>query len=889
MATDTSANIIIIEDDVGVARLQQKRLQRDGHRVHTFSQPEDAVPSIQRGEVDLMILDYRLPDNRTGLDFYESLKAAGYDLPAILVTGFSNEALIVKALRAGVKDFVSKSVEYLDYLPEAVAQVLHQSRVERRLAETEARFESIFHASPIATSVTTLDEGRYIDVNAAFLALHGLPATAVLGFTAQELGMIPENFDRVTFHQRMREARSIRDLPLTHRKRDGQLMELEASFELIRVRGQDVLLTMSHDVTERRKAEAALRESESRFQAFMNRSPAVAFLKDSDGRYLYVNATMLREFPSRVNDWVGRTDHDIFTPALALEFAKHDAQVLSARQAVEREELIEFRGAPPRNWLTLRFPVDDGSGQLLVGGLSIDITRRKRAEQLLKLQQRAMDATSEGILVTDPSQSDNPIVYVNQAFEQLTGYTSDEALGRNCRFLQGAETSAETLREIRAALDEGRPVSAEILNYRRDAQTFWNLLSITPVRDDGGDITHFVGVQRDITERKLIAEQMRQSQKMEAIGRLAGGVAHDFNNLLTIVLGNAELALEDLPDENPNRELLQEIAHAGQRAASLTTQLLAFSRKQVLEPRVLDLNDLVASTDRLLRRLIGEDIYLSTVLDPMLHRVKVDPVQVEQILLNLTVNARDAMPDGGNLTIETRNTQLEDTFGLTREQVRSGRYVMLAVTDTGHGMDEATRARIFEPFFTTKERGKGTGMGLPTVYGIVQQSGGYLWVYSEVGKGTTFKIYFPEHLSGPLLPVADPVLKSNLRGNETVLLVEDEAMVRALAKRILESQGYRVLEAEHGEAALTLSQAYPHPIDLLVTDVIMPGVSGRQLAEQILVKRPELRVLYISGYTDNTISHHGVLDPEVAFLQKPFTHELLATKVRQVLNQPRDG
>lgn len=759
MTTNTPSRIIIIEDDAGVARLQQKRLEKAGYEVATFAHPEEAVPLIKRREIDLMILDYRLPDNRTGLDFYEELKKSGFDVPAILVTGFSNESLIVKALRAGMKDFVSKSIEYLDYLPEAVAHVLHQTRVERRLAETEAHFESIFLASPVPISVCTLEEGTFVAVNDSFLNLYEHPREKVLGTTSKELlGMITP-VGRRELVKYLREVRSMRNVELVGRSSSGREIVTETALEIINFHGQECLLSMFYDVTERR-----------------------------------------------------------------------------------------------------------------------------RAEQLLALQKRAMDATSEGIVVSDASLPDLPIVYVNRAFEEITQYTSDEALGRNCRFLQGPDTDSNTVAEIRQAIQTGRATSVEILNYRKDGRTFWNLLSITPIRDQAGQITHLVGVQRDVTERRLIAEQMRQSQKMEAIGRLAGGIAHDFNNLLTIVLGNAELTLEDTPKNDPRRELVQEIAHAGQRAAALTTQLLAFSRKQVLEPRVVDLNVLVTESERLLKRLIGEDIFLHAVLDPHLHRVKVDPVQIEQILLNLTVNARDAMPEGGRLTIETRNTELEDTFGLTRGEVKPGHYVLLAVSDTGHGMDEATKARIFEPFFTTKERGRGTGMGLPTVYGIVQQSGGYIWVYSEVGKGTTFKIYLPMHQADVPTVTKETTKRASLMGSETLLLVEDEAMVRTLARRILESQGYRVLEAKNGDDALLVSQSHDGPLHLLITDVIMPGMSGRQLAEQLQSQRTELRVLYISGYTDNTISHFGVIEPHIAFLQKPFTHDLLAAKVRQVLD-----
>jgi nitrogen-specific signal transduction histidine kinase len=411
------------------------------------------------------------------------------------------------------------------------------------------------------------------------------------------------------------------------------------------------------------------------------------------------------------------------------------------------------------------------------------------------------------------------------------------------------------------------------------------LLSVTPVRDSHGTITHYVGVQRDVTDSKLVAEQLRQSQKMEAIGRLAGGIAHDFNNILTIMLGNTELALEDLDAQRDCRELLQEILQTGGRAAGLTRQLLAFSRRQVLEPRILDLNAIVSESQKMLKRLIGEDVLLSTSLEPQLRKIEADPVQLEQILLNMTVNARDAMPKGGKLIIETRNIDLDPTHALTAGgEVRPGPYVMLAVTDTGAGMNEEIKSRIFEPFFTTKERGRGTGLGLATVYGIVQQSGGYIWVYSEPNHGTTFKIYLPEHAAGGETAIRKPPAHKDLRGSETLLIVEDELQVRAIARRMLEGQGYRVLEASSGEEALALARSFAEPIDLLITDVIMPGMSGKELAGAFCAARPQASVLFVSGYTDNTILQHGVLEEGVAFLQKPFSQESLAVKVRDVLD-----
>lgn len=381
-------------------------------------------------------------------------------------------------------------------------------------------------------------------------------------------------------------------------------------------------------------------------------------------------------------------------------------------------------------------------------------------------------------------------------------------------------------------------------------------------------------------------EQLRQSQKMEAIGRLAGGISHDFNNLLTAIIGYSEFLLFRLDQEDPLRKYAEEIKKAGERASSLTRQLLAFSRKQVLQPEVLDLNIIVADLDNMLRRLIGEDIELVTLLEPDLGAVKVDPGQMEQVIMNLAVNARDAMPYGGKLIIETANVDLDELYARQHSPIRPGHYVMLAVSDNGCGMDKETLSHIFEPFFTTKEQGKGTGLGLSTVYGIVKQSEGFIWVYSEPGTGTTFKIYLPQVQGAERWPKTSPLTTRMQRGSETILLVEDEEVVRELVGKLLPVNGFTVLAARNGSEALAICQQHKGPIHLLLTDVVMPQMSGRQLAAHLSKLHPEMKVLYMSGYTDDAIIRHGVLEPGLAFIQKPFTIDTMIQKVREVLDSP---
>jgi PAS domain S-box-containing protein len=391
-----------------------------------------------------------------------------------------------------------------------------------------------------------------------------------------------------------------------------------------------------------------------------------------------------------------------------------------------------------------------------------------------------------------------------------------------------------------------------------------------------------LAVLLDITGRRQLEEQLRQAQKMEAVGMLAGGVAHDFNNLLTIITGYSQLILNNIRQDDPNRHSVEQIMKAGERAAALTKQLLAFSRRQVLQPRVLDLNKLVSSLATMLQRLIGEDIDLRLVLPAELGRVSADPSQIEQVLMNLVVNARDAMPKGGILTVETGNKRLDDSYAGRHISVKSGDYIMLAVSDTGAGMDQATQSRLFEPFFTTKGSGKGTGLGLSTVFGIVKQSGGSVEVYSEPGRGTSVKVYLPR-IDQPVFLEAENERRKAARGSETILLVEDDEMVRTLVRETLHREGYRILDAPGPIEAKRIADMQRAPIHLMITDVVMPKVSGRDLADQLTKRRPDMKVLYMSGYTDNAVLNNGILAKEVAFLQKPFTPASLTEKVREVL------
>jgi len=482
------------------------------------------------------------------------------------------------------------------------------------------------------------------------------------------------------------------------------------------------------------------------------------------------------------------------------------------------------------------------------------------------------------------SSPEGRFLSVNAAVVRMLGYESAaDVLGLDMARDVYADAAERQRLVERDTYSDRQYDSVEATWKRRDGRLLTVQLSVRAVRNRAGQVEYYETFVRDVTDQRRLQQQVLQSQKMEAVGRLAGGIAHDSNNLLTVITSYSDLLLEDLAPGDAKRDDLEQVRKAADGAAALTRQLLAFSRQQVVEPRVVSLNTVVEGLQKILRRVIGEDIELTTTLAPDLGAVRADVGQLEQVLMNLAVNARDAMPTGGRLTVETANVEHDPDYARDREAAAVRQFAMLAVSDTGCGMDEATKARIFEPFFTTKEPGKGTGLGLATVYGIVKQAGGFIWVYSEPGQGTSFKIYLPEVDATAERTTAVAGARAP-RGTETVLLVEDAAAVRAVTKQVLERQGYVVLEAPDGEAALRLAQQHRGPIHLLLTDVVMPRVSGRELAERLTQVRPDMRVLYASGYTDDSVVRHGILELGTAYLQKPFSPESLARKVRNVLD-----
>ena len=539
-------------------------------------------------------------------------------------------------------------------------------------------------------------------------------------------------------------------------------------------------------------------------------------------------------------------------------------------------ELVSMGAATPRQEPTHVLIFGELSRTAIMSIIVLLVSARRNAERRLLDQRRWLEVTlssiDNAVITTDLN---GVVSFMNPAAEAMTAWTYSRAKGKLLEEVFKIDNQ-EILHSHSQAL-------SDVILRSQDGTAREIVVSAGQLRDKSDGIKGSVLVFRDVTERKQLQDQFRQAQKMEGIGRLAGGIAHDFNNLLTVILGYCEMARNKAAGNKPLCNDLAEVIGAGERAAGLVSQLLAFSRKQVLKPQIIDLSEIVANSERMLRRLIGEDIDLVCIKTDELAHVLADSGQIEQIILNFAVNARDAMPNGGKLTIETANVELDENYARLHTDVVPGRYVLLAISDTGHGMDSDTQARVFEPFFTTKEVGKGTGLGLSTVFGIVKQSGGHLWLYSEPGKGATFKVYFPV-VDEPVESVHEVARVDSVRGNETLLLTEDDEAVRRLAESILKACGYNILLAASGAEAIGTLKQTPG-IALLITDVVMPGMSGRELALEMEKIAPQTRVLYLSGYAENAIVHHGVLEAGLAFLPKPFTPDSLARKVREVLDQ----
>jgi two-component system, cell cycle sensor histidine kinase and response regulator CckA len=774
--------------------------------------------------------------------------------------------------------------------------VTDTGRIERELRESRAFNEQLSVAveqSPAAVLITDV-EGRIEYVNRRFSDVTGYPLEEVLGKTPAILqsGLTPASTyeDLWTTIRAGGEWRG----EFQNRRKNGELFWNSVSISPIRDSAGAIskFIAVQMDVTRQKMDLDALCESEERFRQLAENMKEVFFVANSgDLSALYVS-------PAYESIW-GRSLRSLhesprsFLEPVPVEDQERLAVNIARIQQGEDPGEIEFRVVRPdgqMRWLLAHaVPIRNPQGEVYrISGVALDITERKAAENALRESERRLRSLFETVnLIVLELDAEGRVAYANPFLLRLTGYSRDEVIGASWfdRFLPlgSRKQMWEVFSELKESALHPHFKNTVVTHDGEERLISWHN---TVLRDGEGRPTGTLSIGEDITEHARLEAQFRQAQKMEAVGRLAGGVAHDFNNLLTAILGYSQLSLMGLRPEDPLTRNIQEITKASERAAALTRQLLAFSRQQVLAPRVLDLNELVVGIEKMLHRLLGEDIELSASLARELGRVKADPGQLEQVIVNLAVNARDAMPDGGKLTITTVNATTEEVRSRELVTVPPGRYVMLAIGDTGHGMSEKTQARIFEPFFTTKEAGKGTGLGLSTVYGIVKQSGGFIWVQSQYDLGTTFKIFLPCADEAAEPQRAAPAPSESATGMETILLVEDEPAVRGLAQMALTRAGYRVLSAANGGEALLQCERHPAPIHLILTDVVMPEMGGPELVRRLTPLRPEMKILYMSGYIDRASERRAMVKPQSDFLEKPFSPDVLLRRVRDALDAP---
>lgn len=836
-----------------------------------FGLAEDVEPSF---DVFLSIVH---PDDRAVCHARVQKVLAGAD-------GFANEIRIIRPdgreLWVYSEGRVTRDTAGNVLRIEGVDQdITDRKSAENRLRESEERLRLFIDHAPAALAMFDR-ELRFVAVSNRWATDFGLNKESLGGRTLYEV--FPEmSGDWQDIHHRVLAGEVFRSDENRFDRADGSALWLRWEARPWKDAQGNVsgIALFTEDITQRHLTEEALRNSEERFRKLIEVLPDAVFIVAHE-RISYCNPAFLRLMgatdPSQL---LGKTKFDLVAPEYR-EMVRARMKAMQATGApapLLREQIIRLDGRIVPVYVMTVPVMDHAEERFLV--VMHDLTDRERSVELLRSVMGSVDDT---ILTIDQR---GVIQSANSAAERAFGYTEAELLGQNVRMLMPDpyrdEHDSYLANYLRTGIAKVIGIGREALALRKDGSQFPIDLTVTEFSLNGE--RRFTGVIRDITDRKRLEEQFRQAQKMEAVGQLAGGVAHDFNNLLTIITGYSEMLLDGEIENNSMRELVEEINKAGHRSAGLTRQLLAFSRKQVLAPKVLDLNEVVRNTEKMLRRVIGEDVKLITIMSEI-DCVLADPGQLEQVLLNLAVNARDAMPQGGELIIETSNVELDANYAETHAGVRAGKYVLLCVSDSGHGISVEIRQHLFEPFFTTKEVGKGTGLGLAVVHGIVKQSEGHIQVYSEPGSGTAFKIYLPAILNPVGTESPTSGRHHTAQGTETILLVEDEEVVRKLAQRSLTHFGYSVLSAASPAEAINLSSEHQGPIHLLLTDVVMPQLNGRRLAELLTPERPEMKVLYMSGYTDDAMMRQGVLEADVHFLNKPFVPSALGMKVREVLD-----
>jgi len=911
--------VLLIEDNPDDTQLAKEALV-EGNLTFSLSHVErlsDAIALLEKQRFNVVLLDLGLPDSQ-GLSTLLKLHRLHPHLPIVVMTATDIEKLGLLAVREGAQDYLVKSKLEGDLLGRAIRYAMERNELTKDLrartalasltAEIGAAFMSGHDQRPI---LQRCSESILKHLGVCFAGIWVVdPADETLVLEGRA-GSHPQHCEipqRVTIGQT--KLGQIMTQKKPYLSSDAVLVELdyitsegEASFagypllmggvamgvvamlsrRPISSLAQQTMASLTNHIAlglGRIRAEQARRHEEAKWKAMSDSNLLGVTTWTTDGRILEANDAFLRQTGYNREELAsGKLRWDTITPP---EYRHLDDKCMAEVQetgrctAYEKEYIRKDGSRMPILTASAALPGEPDKGLALF----LDRTEIKTSEEANYFLQAIIQRSDHAII---GATLDGIIVAWNPGAERLYGYKQAEMIRKPISLLLPPEREDE-LRTAMETVREGEPLlSIETVRRRKDGQLIDVSVSMSPIRNKAGKVIGVSKISHDIREKKQLEEQFRQSQKMEAVGQLAAGVAHDFNNLLTVINGFSEVVLDDPQLSAPTRERVDEISKAGKRAESLTRQLLAFSHKSLLEPRILNVNEVVSDSIKMLQRIVGENIMITTSLAAELDNVRVDPNQIEHAVVNLVVNARDAMPDGGTLSIETASVELDPTYAERHPKVTPGRYVMLAISDTGTGMSADVSARIFEPFFTTKGIGRGTGLGLPAVSGIVQESGGCMSVESEPDRGTTIKLFLP-----PTVEQA-PVSKSSgkprtARGNETVLLVEDDDPVRMIARVSLTLQGYSVLEASNGDEAIAIWEQHREAIQLLVTDVAMPGMNGRELAEHLRAQNAAIRVLYLSGYNEDAVVLHGTREG-TAFLQKPFTSSMLAAKVREVLDE----
>ncbi|MBI2215332.1 MAG: PAS domain S-box protein [Acidobacteria bacterium] len=880
--------LLIVEDVDTDAELVLRELRRSGlaytaqhasNRDEFFEQLGNAIP-------DVVLTDYNLPDI-DGMAVVREIGRISDLTPVIIVTGSLDEEIAVQCIKGGATDYVLK--DHLSRLAPAVraALELRRLRTEERRTQEEIRRARDFYVKLLDEFPNPVwrcrPDGSCDYLNRAWLDFTGRSLEQELGDGWIE-GVHPDDVGAaVTAWIEALESRSTYFAEYRLRFADGTYRWLAShGHPIIGLDGEFVgYIGSAYDIQASRDLQLRI-ESQWRFlDSVIDHIDQIIFVLDEHDAIQYANETAVRNRGIPRSELLGRILHS-FPTATPQYIAAYEKAKRSRTQIHLDSMPIPTRDGARRvydGWF-IPFVGPDGSKGIISS--FTDVTDRANAEATRVLLTTAIEHVGESILITD---AEGTIRYVNPAFESATGYSRDEAIGSTPRILKSGAHDARFYEDLWSTIRRGETWRGQIVNRRKDGSLLREEASISPVPDANGNIAHFVGVKRDMSREIDLEQQLAHSQKLDAIGRLAGGIAHDFNNLLGVIGGYAELLAQSLGNGHPGLDRIAQMRKATDRATALTRQLLAFGRKQVLQPRVVDVNVLIDELSELLRQLLHEPITLEIIRSSVPATVLVDHSQMEQVIFNLAINARQAMPDGGTLRIETDLLEIDSDSSSLRDAVEPGRWVRVVVSDTGVGIPYEKLSQIFEPFFTTRSESGGTGLGLATVYGIVRQSGGNISVRSAPGKGTTFKIYLPavdapaESINQHRTSVTTPREAKTL----TVLVAEDVDLLREMIREGLEIAGMTVLEARDGEEALALSRRDPRPIDVLLTDVVMPKMSGRELGDRMREERANLRILFMSGYTGDIIAATGVLEEGVNLLQKPFTIDTLVERIQALV------